>query len=551
PMKTSHGAKIPPRRSYPERKRAARDAERKAAVKPLDGYWVAPTLRSLEEVRPRMTEQLKSCEEEVVAADGGDVGEERVVQLVEELQRFSASLASLLPALSGGEKCDISSTVSTDEEEVPVRKSVPIPAPPVPVGKRPELSGKAKSFRPRVFRPGGVVEAYSPGSLKARIAKGKLTFSCPACLAPAEISASYAGEGIRCPLCYSAVRAPDPRRRIKSRNLEQDVQTLLKPSRYEVVPFATSRFTIPRPAWSRKLPLVNIAACILLSFLALPVVTMSLKPWVQISQPERFQEVVEVEAPPSMNPVSLRERAENIVRGFLVAPDIDVKASYVRSADRVLPMMEGYYQARPEEVSAEFLTITSGTPGYHISSDYHHVATDVSVQFKDFGEVIYRVEHLPEGDMIEWESSVGYNPVAFARALEAGMKLDRPQTFRVLAVADDYFNYDFADSSKYLCVRLIDPKDDGTTAYGYVDRSTLDAREIDFLLSQNRGRGPRPMMLELRFDNRTGKTRQVEITRLVERSWRSNGEESMEPAKVVAVAEVLEAPDGELLVTSY
>ncbi|MEM8955126.1 MAG: hypothetical protein AAGD22_13320, partial [Verrucomicrobiota bacterium] len=512
---------------------AALEAERRAE-KPLDGYWMAPTLRSLGEVRPRMKEQLKSRKKgEPVEGERA-----RLAQLADELQRFSASLASLLPELANWGSED--ATKDFLKRRVGTKETVSVSAPLVPTAVRSTPSRKDPSFQPRVFRPGGVVEAFRPGSVKARIARGKLTFSCPACLASIEISANYAGEGIRCPLCYSAVRAPDPRRRIKSRNLEQDVQTLLNPGRYEVVPIVTSRFSIPRPAWSRKLPVVNIAAVLLLSFLGLPVVTMSLKPWVQMKQPQRFQKVVEEATTPLINPISLRERAESVVREFLAAPDLSGKALYVRAGDRVLPMMKDYYDACPEEVSAEFLTITAGTPGYHISSAYHHMATDVAVQFKDFGEVVYRVEHLPEGNLIEWESSVGYNPVAFARALEAGMKLDRPQTFRVLAVADDYFNYKFKDSAKYLCVRLIDPKNDETTAYGYVDRSTLDAREIEFLLSQTRGRGPRPIMLELRFDDRTGETRQVEITRLVQRSWRSNGDELVEPAKVVAAAEVLE-----------
>jgi DNA-directed RNA polymerase subunit RPC12/RpoP len=441
-------------------------------------------------------------------------------------------LASLLPTLAEGGQAAAPKFPDFPPESVP--------APPVPVSVRPHLPRCRKEFKPRIFRPGGVVEAPDPASLRARISFGKLTYSCPACHGPTEISSAYASKGIRCPHCYSAVRAPDPRRGVKSRNLEQDVQTLLKPNQYEVVPFASSRrLPITLPVWTRKLPILNIAACLVLGVLAYPVVILSLKPWVQIRQPDRFEPIAEVAAPASLDPVSLRERAENVVRGFLAAPAIDVKASYVRASDRVLPIMREYYEARPQEVSADFLAISVGTPSYHLSNDYHHVATDVAVQFADYGEVIFRVEHLVEGDLIEWESSVGYNPIAFARALSAGTKLDGLQTFRVLASADDYFNYGFSDPSKYLCVRLTDPKEEEASAFGYVDKSTLDAREIDFLLNQSPGQAPRPIMLELRFSNDTGKTRQVEITRLVHRSWRSDGEESIEPAAVVAVAEVL------------
>jgi hypothetical protein len=104
-VKQTFPGKIPPPRRYDEMKRAAQESERQADVRPVDGYWVAPTLRSLEAVKPRMKAHLKLHEESAPleeAAGGGIDPARQVAQLAEELHRFSATLASLLPALAEG-----------------------------------------------------------------------------------------------------------------------------------------------------------------------------------------------------------------------------------------------------------------------------------------------------------------------------------------------------------------------------------------------------------------------------------------------------------------
>jgi hypothetical protein len=166
-------------------KRAARESERRAAVKPLDGYWVAPTLRTLEAVRPRMKEHLKLHEGEFEVEGGEQGGLEparQVAQLAEELQRFSATLASLLPALAeGGQEAAV---------EVAEPRGALLPAPPVPVSVKPHLPRRRKEFKSRIFRPGGVVEAPVPTALKARVSRSRLTYCCPACHSPTEIAAN-------------------------------------------------------------------------------------------------------------------------------------------------------------------------------------------------------------------------------------------------------------------------------------------------------------------------------------------------------------------------
>ena len=71
--------------------------------------------------------------------------------------------------------------------------------------------------------------------------------------------------------------------------------------------------------------------------------------------------------------------------------------------------------------------------------------------------------------LLDWQSYVGYSTMSWPE-----YRKNKPQTpiwLRALATAGDYYNFEFSDKARYLCVKLLSP--DGVhSLYGYALRHT-------------------------------------------------------------------------------
>ena len=71
--------------------------------------------------------------------------------------------------------------------------------------------------------------------------------------------------------------------------------------------------------------------------------------------------------------------------------------------------------------------------------------------------------------LLDWQSYVGYSSISWPE-----YRKGKPQTpiwLRALATAGDYYNFEFSDKARYLCVKLLSP--DGVhSIYGYALRHT-------------------------------------------------------------------------------
>jgi hypothetical protein len=134
-------------------------------------------------------------------------------------------------------------------------------------------------------------------------------------------------------------------------------------------------------------------------------------------------------------------------------------------------------------------------------------------------EQFFAVEHGPDGDRIEWESSVGYNP-DLAGLISNGNG-GRSQTVRVLGCLDNYYNFTYGDPGVHLCVRLHDPSTREVLGYGYIPMHSADAESIASYLDGAFQDELRPLMIDVHPGVDSPKTHQVEIVRMVEAGWRS------------------------------
>lgn len=348
--------------------------------------------------------------------------------------------------------------------------------------------------------------------LRPEFCKGRLYFSCPCCRFPAALPVWLAGRKARCPRCYSAIRAPHPRKGLNARVFENDVESLLHPERFsryynahQLIPW----LGIPLP---RLQPVFHaLGAAVLLTILALFVPAL-LKGGCALA-PKSIAAPLESwgERP------YYKERASRLVEQFLAADSIAGKAALVRDSQRVAPLMADWYGRHPGGGRVKPVAIEVSGVGFY-ANGFDYPVTDVRVEMSNGATAGYTVEHLPGGDCIEWESSVGYN-ADIDCLLESGGGAD-PQTMRVMATLDDYYNFNFPDSGTHLCVRLHDPATLEVIGYGYAAEGEASGAIAAQLLGSS-GDHLCPLTIEVRPSRDVAKTKQMEILRMLEPGWRT------------------------------
>ena len=203
---------------------------------------------------------------------------------------------------------------------------------------------------------------------------------------------------------------------------------------------------------------------------------------------------------------------EVILRGFLSAKTVEERRKYVRHPDRVKPLMLDHYRRFPiqsyqyKEVS-EYTTIPLKKKPF--------VALNVRVaEGKNFPILLENVE---KGYLVDWESFVSYQPIAFEDYLKKRPTI--PIDLRVYGSFDDFYAYEFPEEDGYLCVRMT-AKHTDEVIFGYVKKGTTIASEMKKHLEAPPGR-PRtqPFILRVRFLPESRAPRSVVIDKIVSTFW--------------------------------
>lgn len=359
------------------------------------------------------------------------------------------------------------------------------------------------------------ITAVKPAELlRPEFSRGKLYFSCPCCRFPAALPVWLAGRKVLCPRCYSAIRAPHPRKGLQARVYENDVESIVHPERFQdyrnahrLIPF----LGIPRP----KLYPSFQAAGILMLVIVLGIVAPSLLR----HRAAGSAGLIAAASDPIQGP-DLKDRARAVVENFMAAGSVEAKSGYVRDPGRVAPLMADWYQRHPNQIRPEKAKIEVSGAGFY-AGNVDHPVTDVRVASADGQEQIFTVEHGPDGDRIEWESSVGYT--VDLKQLMTGKSGDDARVVRVVAALDDYYNFDYQNPEGHVCVRIHDPETLELVGYGYLPAKSPDVQSMVSHLAGSSVQDLRPLMIEVKPGSGTARTRQVAITKMVEAGWRNSG----------------------------
>jgi hypothetical protein len=216
-----------------------------------------------------------------------------------------------------------------------------------------------------------------------------------------------------------------------------------------------------------------------------------------------------------------KDAALKVVNAFLGAKNVEERLLLVRDSAAMEAKLRTYYQRHPAEAgpvahrSVEFLA--ARTQGEH--------SYDFSVALPDGTSrtVLALRPTVGAPYTVDWGSFVMYSDLSWAEMLEK--RPTTPVFARVMAAPDNYYNYNFLDSQRLLCVRLTDPQNPaGKPVFGYCNRSSELGRSLDYMVRKGFGQAV-PLMVELRFPDPKDSDRndQAWVERIVSEGWVAKG----------------------------
>ncbi len=198
--------------------------------------------------------------------------------------------------------------------------------------------------------------------------------------------------------------------------------------------------------------------------------------------------------------------AAPLAREFLEAKTVNELLPLVRDRTKTESRIRAFYQ----DGVVEALGLSKFNP--RASAVTKGKQMSVGVTTRDFDERSIVFIDTPEGLKIDWESWVGWSEMPWSEFLAE--KPSAGLAFRVTLSLVEYYNFAFADESKWQSYRLESP-DQKHSIYGYVKKDSLLNEKIR--LNQDIKR--KALMLSLKFPPGAADGSQVEIERIITEGW--------------------------------
>ena len=236
-------------------------------------------------------------------------------------------------------------------------------------------------------------------------------------------------------------------------------------------------------------------------------------------------------------------KASVLLKLYLAAKSWQEKLPLVYQSAQARPLMEEFYGSQG---------LVDPILGGKIS------ATDMKIGPRNVltlsfvsGDRLDRVVHASfwrtsEGLRLDWESFVGFSGKGMGAFRAA--RSTQPTVFRVLALSDDYYNFEFTDSKKYLCLRLYSPSG-ADYLHGYCPRDSADGKKLVEILGDNsisqsaiasrnalrpQASGHLPITVNLAFPENAQSDRCVKIEKFVSPWWLALDVEKQTTASMAA-----------------
>jgi hypothetical protein len=205
----------------------------------------------------------------------------------------------------------------------------------------------------------------------------------------------------------------------------------------------------------------------------------------------------------------LYKSLEARVAAYLAADTIPELLKHVRDPGRVEPLMKKWYADHALK-PADFQKFWTFQPVTLERRPFWIINAETGV-----GTRSLLVEQTSDDDgLIDWETDVCYQPMDWDQFVN-----ERPAgefDFRVRARPDYHYSHEFADDSRYRCLRLMTRGSD-EHLFGYVLRGSDEERQIAQVTGSSRG--PVAVILRISFLQDSPARHSVVIHKVIGRRW--------------------------------
>ncbi|MBL9132755.1 MAG: hypothetical protein JNG86_16225 [Verrucomicrobiaceae bacterium] len=155
-----------------------------------------------------------------------------------------------------------------------------------------------------------------------------------------------------------------------------------------------------------------------------------------------------------------------VIEGYWKAANTKERLVYVFDAPRVGPLMQDHYEQQ-KETDPDHTELKQKS---RFLLDGHEILYFSYASSRPTGlcEVAMR-RHTNGRFLIDWESLAGHSSLSFAKIRET--KPVTPVLVRAFVRPFEYYNYEFTDSKRYICIKLI-AANGVDTLYGYAERAS-------------------------------------------------------------------------------
>ncbi len=181
--------------------------------------------------------------------------------------------------------------------------------------------------------------------------------------------------------------------------------------------------------------------------------------------------------------------------------------------ERVFPLMKDYYEVQRS---------SDPVPGGLVSKARYEIDGVEILIFgytsnRPTGSLEVAMRRGPDGGfLVDWESLVGYGEMSFLDF--RSKKPTKPTLFRAYVRRFEYFNFEFADSAKYLCVKVTSEAGDNSI-YAYCERSTELGRWLESDLAATGPTGFKGYTLRVSFPENAQSNQCVRLDEVVTPRW--------------------------------
>ncbi|MEM8953281.1 MAG: hypothetical protein AAGD22_03930 [Verrucomicrobiota bacterium] len=214
-----------------------------------------------------------------------------------------------------------------------------------------------------------------------------------------------------------------------------------------------------------------------------------------------------------VNLTAFTPQMRSVVETFSTATSIDDLLKICRDPERVAPLIHDHYSRN----SFQPMTIKEFALGDSLvieqDQDSGREFVYVGYETSDFNSKVVCLEIVDGQFKLDWESAVGYCEMSWDDFKQT--RPPDPTLFRIVAMANDYYNYEFDDAETWAGYSILDGQGN-PQLYGFVRRDSAEYEGILTALNETQSAW---LVVRLKFPENAQSNSCVEITDVVHDRW--------------------------------